>query len=1156
MHITRSCVLFLWMYPLAFVKSQECTLQQFISGPHYDSNFDTTGMEASYPGGKQLRVGCNVGYSGFFKLLCIEGKWQPRGTKCQPRSCGHPGDAQFADFHLEKGEDFVFGSQVVYTCHKGYQMVSRKNYRTCMAEGWDGIVPICEAQQCPVINVDNKVQVIGDLEEATYGNVVRFSCKFGNEILDGPSELYCNEYGEWSGNTPTCKAITCRPPEIENGDVLEDTLEYKEHDILHFRCKDKYKRTEERQSKCIKLGSGADWSPTPACELIKCKLDLPPLKGTTYEPAFRNLFLPGDRVRVTCEQRYGIFGSWELTAETTCKDNGEWTVRPVCQGTDSVCFRLYPHVSRWYVDYWRDKITLGETVGYSCRSGYKETAAEATCSRGGWEPNPLCREITCDRRDVQNADITNNDKMIYRYNEQVRYVCSEGFTGQFTLTCGKHGWSGNLRCTGKKKQNKFKTTCKKKNIVKAYIVRNNKNIYSQDETVEYECSSNKEIRFNVTCDKGVWTDIQNLKCPKPKLDNGFIVGPYNDTVYFTCGDSYKLLSSGWWGEAKCNGSVYVGLQPCIGKNKCGPPVIPNGRWTPQLKMYEPNKNIQIRCNEGYNAVVSQLTCRKGQWKTASLKSCKPPPKVDNAVVMESYQSEYLSGSEVTYQCKDDLRLEAEGGGTIRCQDGEWENKNIELLCSDDISLRLSFVHAQLLKMRLSLILLVLANVDVSLSQNACEGTPNVPHAFVTEQSRKAQYQQGDVIYFTCETGYVSGPSIKYACTNEGWLVIRKGTCILKPCELPDDIPNGYYRIIKGEEFVFGAVIQYVCNEGYQMVSKVSSRTCMLDRWTNHVPVCEPLSCEPPPVDNEITVKGLPENDEPILPGRFLTFSCDVPGKYRNGSSALVCGQDGKWDNPFPTCEDITCDVDVMHPNLHATGLTSANETMKIGHVLQFSCDTGYRLDGSVRIQCLQSGQWDKPFPTCSKNCRVTEIPGSVRLTTKHVAGSQLRAGEKLRFDCRQRNHVIHGNDKVECLANGQWSEPFPTCGPPVGCGKPPTLPDGDLKYDIKFSYVNTEKVEYICQPYYTMEGEPFKTCNNGLWTGSMRCLRPCTVNTDDMNRHNIRFTHKTNDKLYSPHKDHITFSCIRGTVPDGRLEMRQQCNDGLMNLPTCVPRSW
>ncbi|XP_026200728.1 complement factor H-related protein 1-like [Anabas testudineus] len=221
---------------------------------------------------------------------------------------------------------------------------------------------------------------------------------------------------------------------------------------------------------------------------------------------------------------------------------------------------------------------------------------------------------------------------------------------------------------------------------------------------------------------------------------------------------------------------------------------------------------------------------------------------------------------------------------------------------------------------------------------------------------------------------------------------------------------------------------------------------------------------------------------------------------------------------------------------------------------QFQCKNGQCIPTIWRCDddpdCLDSSDEEN-----CQNCRVTEIPGSVWITTRHVAGSQLRAGEKLRFDCRLLDHVINGNQEVECLANGQWSEPFPTCGPPVGCGKPPTLPDGDLKYDIKFSYVNTEKVEYICQPYYTMQGEPFKTCNNGLWTGSMRCLRPCTVNREDMNRHNIRFAHKTDDKLYSPHGDHITFSCIRGTVPDGRMEMRQQCNDGVMNLPTCVPRS-
>uniref|UniRef100_A0AAQ6ISH8 Sushi domain-containing protein n=1 Tax=Anabas testudineus TaxID=64144 RepID=A0AAQ6ISH8_ANATE len=432
-------------------------------------------------------------------------------------------------------------------------------------------------------------------------------------------------------------------------------------------------------------------------------------------------------------------------------------------------------------------------------------------------------------------------------------------------------------------------------------------------------------------------------------------------------------------------------------------------------------------------------------------------------------------------------------------------------------------------MHFSLILLflhLLGNVDVSLSQNACSTLPQVHHARISEETRKTEYQQGHVIEFTCDPGYKSSLTIKYACTSGGWLAISGGSCTCKSV----------------------VILFYAFNTEVNTNNNNNTVVCALD-------VLLTSGCEPPPVDGGFIVKGLPENNDLILPDHVLTFSCE-DGKYLNGTSLLICGEDGQWTSPFPSCNDITCDVDVMHPNLHATGLPSANEIMKIGHVLQFSCDTGYRLDGSVRIQCLQSGQWDKPFPTCSKNCRVTEIPGSVRLTTRHVAGSQLRAGEKLRFDCRQRNHIIHGNEEVECLANGQWSEPFPTCGPPVGCGKPPTLPDGDLKYDIKFSYVNTEKVEYICQLHYTMKGEPFKTCNNGRWTGSMRCLRPCTVNRDDMYRHNIRFTHKTDDKLYSPHGDHITFSCIRGTVPDGRLEMRQQCNDGVMNLPTCVPRSW
>lgn len=39
--------------------------------------------------------------------------------------------------------------------------------------------------------------------------------------------------------------------------------------------------------------------------------------------------------------------------------------------------------------------------------------------------------------------------------------------------------------------------------------------------------------------------------------------------------------------------------------------------------------------------------------------------------------------------------------------------------------------------------------------------------------------------------------------------------------------------------------------------------------------------------------------------------------------------------------------------------------MKTGHKLQFECIDGFTLDGSKELTCLESGQWDAPFPTCS-----------------------------------------------------------------------------------------------------------------------------------------------------------------------------------------------
>lgn len=61
----------------------DCTLDQFLKGPSYNSYFDTTGLEARYEGGRQVRVPCIVGFTGFFRLICTEGNWKPVGSQCE-----------------------------------------------------------------------------------------------------------------------------------------------------------------------------------------------------------------------------------------------------------------------------------------------------------------------------------------------------------------------------------------------------------------------------------------------------------------------------------------------------------------------------------------------------------------------------------------------------------------------------------------------------------------------------------------------------------------------------------------------------------------------------------------------------------------------------------------------------------------------------------------------------------------------------------------------------------------------------------------------------------------------------------------------------------------------------------------------------------------
>ncbi|MEQ2204873.1 hypothetical protein XENOCAPTIV_020107, partial [Xenoophorus captivus] len=364
--------------------------------------------------------------------------------------------------------------------------------------------------------------------------------------------------------------------------------------------------------------------------VIKCHLTLPPLTGTTYDPPNKNMFSPGETLRVTCGEQHWILDTRTRWTNVTCSDNGAWNKDPVCQ--EVIC-PAYIQEEHYTVNTWgRNK--LGDRATYRCDRDYQATQAyeTATCTRDGWGPKPLCRGTRCGQPNIENIRITRNDKKSYSHHEQLTYECVGGTPNTVTITCVEGTWQGIKQCSGER------------------------------------------------------------PCVKPDFTNGFTVSVSEDTLYYSCNENYKLPTKNWWGQAKCKDGVWDGLQTCIEKGMCGEaPVISNGRVIVEERSFKIECNEGyigetdgLTCQNGrwsFGEFTAKTICR------ATAEHCSPPPRVENAIVTVSYQKEYLADSSVTYQCREKYILEKEA--TIACQAGEWETKNIKCIRIDS---RLTFEH--------------------------------------------------------------------------------------------------------------------------------------------------------------------------------------------------------------------------------------------------------------------------------------------------------------------------------------------------------------------------------------------------------------------------------------------------------------------------------
>ncbi|XP_030809382.1 complement factor H [Camarhynchus parvulus] len=438
------------------------------------------------------------------------------------------------------------------------------------------------------------------------------------------------------------------------------------------------------------------------------------------------------------------------------------------------------------------------------------------------------------------------------------------------------------------------------------------------------------------------------------------------------------------------------------------------------------------------------------------------------------------------------------------------------------------------------------------AQRACEGPPprrvkEVP----TKSWDKPPYPHGTLAIYNCRPGYVKAGRVGFRCIDGVWKELSPGTeCRNKPCGHPGDTDFGFFELTSGTEFVFGARVEYRCNDGYQMLSQRNYRECQADGWSNDIPHCEVIKCLPvqEPENGRIIMTGAFELGQEYSFGQVVNFECNA--KYKLvGAKEIVCSANGEWSSDVPQCKEINCDV----PEIPHGYVRSPRKSYKENELMQFFCEEGYKYGNKADALCTASG-WNPP-PYCTE---IVCSPPVISSGNFRPQKDKYMVGNTIAVECDDGYHfkAITGRSTAECTKNGWVPEPACVRKP---CEYPP-IENGKLSYAHEYhrNYYFPKRfgqtVDYYClDGYSTPTGRYWVriTCTERGWFPEPKCLKICF--TEQLAggyfpyRHNDYF--KEGDRVrYTCHSDfqaqHNEVTCTRnGWAPPPRCTRKKKCQD-------------
>lgn len=242
------------------------------------------------------------------------------------------------------------------------------------------------------------------------------------------------------------------------------------------------------------------------------------------------------------------------------------------------------------------------------------------------------------------------------------------------------------------------------------------------------------------------------------------------------------------------------------------------------------------------------------------------------------------------------------------------------------------------------------------------------------------------------------------CNSEGHWLSQLPYCV-RYCSHPFEVVQNSL-IPKPMKYVENEVVTLLCAEGYISSLNTTWKCLGTGSWEDNseMPECIPLTCHKPAVDN-LLVSG--ENTF----NSTVRFACQK-GYKLNGRTNVTCSVGGLWDAKWPHCEEIDC---LDPPNIE-NGVVKFESTLFQAKT-EYSCNTGYTLDGVKVVTCGDNSTWYPKKPLCEPvQCHDALTASNGELVNKNKSSSYMT---RVQLICN-RGYALEGNNETRCSALGVW----------------------------------------------------------------------------------------------------------------------------------------